>query len=101
MGSSERNRNSFADIAKLLSDFFRELDVVPSDVVAGLVLLRKFQKLERQAIVRQVTPKLFFPCLECIISFARIKRKTLIAHCYISEIVCVIYALNHSIFISA
>lgn len=54
MGSSERNRNSFADIAKLLSDFFRELDVVPSDVVAGLVLLRKFQKIERQSIVRQV-----------------------------------------------
>lgn len=77
MSSSEHNRNSFADIARLLSDFFRELDVVPSDVVAGiylfssrflfvfyfcflfffflgLVLLRKFQKLERQAIVRQV-----------------------------------------------
>lgn len=53
MGSSERNRSSFAEIAKLLSDFFRELDVVPSDVVAGLVLLRKFQKIERQAIVRQ------------------------------------------------
>lgn len=54
MSTSERNHNSFADIARLLSDFFRELDVVPSDVVAGLVLLRKFQKLERQAIVRQV-----------------------------------------------
>lgn len=53
MGRSERNRNSFADIARLLSDFFRELDVVPSDVVAGLVLLRKFQKLERQTVVRQ------------------------------------------------
>lgn len=53
MGSSERNRNSFADIARLLSDFFRDLDVVPSDVIAGLVLLRKFQKLEREAIVRQ------------------------------------------------
>lgn len=55
MGTSERNRNSFAEIAKLLSDFFRELDVVPSDVVAGLVLLRKFQKIERQSIVRQVS----------------------------------------------
>ncbi|BFG01072.1 sn1-specific diacylglycerol lipase alpha [Drosophila madeirensis] len=53
MGSTERNRNSFTDIARLLSDFFRELDVVPSDVVAGLVLLRKFQRLEREAIVRQ------------------------------------------------
>lgn len=54
MVTSERNRNSFAEIAKLLSDFFRDLDVVPSDVVAGLVLLRKFQKIERQAVVRQV-----------------------------------------------
>lgn len=52
MGTSERNRNSFTDIARLLSDFFRDLDVVPSDVIAGLVLLRKFQKLEREAIVR-------------------------------------------------
>lgn len=55
MGSSDRSRNSFTDIARLLSDFFRDLDVVPSDVVAGLVLLRKFQKLEREAIVRQVS----------------------------------------------
>lgn len=37
----------------MLSDFFRDLDVVPSDVIAGLVLLRKFQKLEREAIIRQ------------------------------------------------
>uniref|UniRef100_A0A182VT40 Diacylglycerol lipase-alpha n=1 Tax=Anopheles minimus TaxID=112268 RepID=A0A182VT40_9DIPT len=53
MGNSDRSRNSFTDIARLLSDFFRDLDVVPSDVVAGLVLLRKFQKLEREVIVRQ------------------------------------------------
>lgn len=46
-------QNSFADIARLLSDFFRDLDVVPSDVVAGLVLLRKFQKIERELIVKQ------------------------------------------------
>ncbi|KAK9674916.1 Lipase (class 3), partial [Popillia japonica] len=45
--------NSFADIAKLLSDFFRDLDVVPSDVIAGLILLRKFQKIERRAIVQR------------------------------------------------
>ncbi|XP_034942676.1 sn1-specific diacylglycerol lipase alpha isoform X1 [Chelonus insularis] len=53
MGNSDRNRNSFAEIARLLSDFFRDLDVVPSDVVAGLVLLRKFQKVERELIVKQ------------------------------------------------
>jgi sn1-specific diacylglycerol lipase len=51
--TSDRNRNSFADIARLLSDFFRDLDVVPSDVIAGLVLLRKFQIIERKAIVEQ------------------------------------------------
>jgi hypothetical protein len=55
MGNSDRSRNSFTEIARLLSDFFRDLDVVPSDVVAGLVLLRKFQILEREAIVRQVS----------------------------------------------
>ncbi|KRT83150.1 hypothetical protein AMK59_3055, partial [Oryctes borbonicus] len=53
MRPSDRNRNSFADIAKLLSDFFRDLDVVPSDVIAGLILLRKFQRIERRAIVQQ------------------------------------------------
>jgi len=47
-------QNSFTDIARLLSDFFRDLDVVPSDVIAGLVLLRKFQKIEREAIINQV-----------------------------------------------
>ncbi|XP_015928278.1 diacylglycerol lipase-alpha isoform X2 [Parasteatoda tepidariorum] len=51
IGHSDQQRNNFADIAKLLSDFFRDLDVVPSDVVAGLVLLRKLQRLERQNIV--------------------------------------------------
>ncbi|XP_065343511.1 diacylglycerol lipase-alpha isoform X2 [Cloeon dipterum] len=53
MGNSDRSRNSFSDIARLLSDFFRDLDVVPSDVIAGLVLLRKMQKAQREAIVAQ------------------------------------------------
>uniref|UniRef100_A0A0A9W875 Diacylglycerol lipase-alpha n=1 Tax=Lygus hesperus TaxID=30085 RepID=A0A0A9W875_LYGHE len=51
--NSDRTKNSFTDIARLLSDFFRDLDVVPSDVVAGLVLLRKYQKLERETNVRE------------------------------------------------
>ncbi|XP_049824553.1 diacylglycerol lipase-alpha isoform X3 [Aethina tumida] len=50
---SDRNRNSFSDIARIFSDYFRDLDVVPSDVVVGLVLLRKFQKIEQKAIVEQ------------------------------------------------
>ncbi|XP_045581841.1 diacylglycerol lipase-alpha isoform X2 [Procambarus clarkii] len=52
MGKSDDTRNSFSDIARLLSEFFRDLDVVPSDVVAGLVLLRKYQKLNREEIVK-------------------------------------------------
>lgn len=52
MGNKDDERNSFSDIARLLSEFFRDLDVVPSDVVAGLVLLRKYQKLNRQEIVK-------------------------------------------------
>ncbi|XP_076304469.1 inactivation no afterpotential E isoform X2 [Tachypleus tridentatus] len=55
IGRTDRHQNSFAEIAKLLSEFFRDLDVVPSDVVAGLVLLRKYQRMERQAIVKERT----------------------------------------------
>ena len=48
-------QSSFADIAKLLSEFFRDLDVVPSDVVAGLIIIRKQQKLQRELIAAQCT----------------------------------------------
>lgn len=48
-------RNQITDISRIISDFFRELDVVPSDVAAGLLLLRNFQKLEREETVRHVS----------------------------------------------
>ena len=48
-------QNSFADIARVLSEFFRDLDVVPSDVIVGLVLLRKRQQLLRLRTIHQVT----------------------------------------------
>ena len=47
-------QNSFAEVAKLFTEFFRDLDVVPTDIVAGLVLLRTHQKLRRKVIVSQV-----------------------------------------------
>lgn len=59
MGKSDDARNSFSDIARLLSEFFRDLDVVPSDVVAGLVLLRKYQKLNRQEIVKSTKNEVY------------------------------------------
>jgi hypothetical protein len=47
-------QNSFTEVAKLFTEFFRELDVVPSDVIAGLMLLRNYQKNCRKLIVCQV-----------------------------------------------
>lgn len=49
-----QKQDSFADLARLLSEFFRDLDVVPSDVVVGLLLLRRLQRLEQCSIVKQV-----------------------------------------------
>lgn len=68
MRHSDRSQNSFGDIARLLSDFFRDIDVVPSDVVAGLILLRKYQKIERESIVKQVRDFLimFWMLLEAV-----------------------------------
>eukprot|EP00057_Strongylocentrotus_purpuratus_P022775 XP_011677249.1 PREDICTED: sn1-specific diacylglycerol lipase alpha-like [Strongylocentrotus purpuratus] len=42
--------SAFSDIAILFSEFFRDLDVVPTDVLAGLMLLREEQKQRRRAI---------------------------------------------------
>ncbi|XP_059484399.1 diacylglycerol lipase-alpha-like [Neocloeon triangulifer] len=58
---SDSTANCFPDLAELLTDFFCDLDVVPSDVVAGLILLRKMQKSQRQRDSQEVgneTPKL-------------------------------------------
>ncbi|GFS13864.1 Sn1-specific diacylglycerol lipase alpha [Elysia marginata] len=42
-----------SEIAALFTDFFRDLDVVPSDIIAGLVLLRKYQKQRMNHIISQ------------------------------------------------
>jgi hypothetical protein len=48
----ESIQDSFSEIARLLTDFFR--DLVPTDIVAGLVLLRKQQKKLQETLVTQV-----------------------------------------------
>ncbi|XP_022649530.1 sn1-specific diacylglycerol lipase alpha-like isoform X3 [Varroa destructor] len=50
----EKYGNSFMEIARLLANLFRDLNVSASDVAAGLVLLRKFQRLQRETIQQQV-----------------------------------------------
>lgn len=42
-------------MASLFAEFFRDLDIVPSDIIAGLVLLRQRQRSNRGAILDQVT----------------------------------------------
>ncbi|XP_055888225.1 diacylglycerol lipase-alpha-like isoform X3 [Biomphalaria glabrata] len=46
-------KNSMSEIASLFTDFFRDLDVVPSDIIAGLVLLRKHQQQRMNSIISQ------------------------------------------------
>ena len=41
-------------MASLFAEFFRDLDIVPSDIIAGLVLLRQRQRAKRFAILDQV-----------------------------------------------
>ncbi|XP_078000064.1 diacylglycerol lipase-alpha-like [Glandiceps talaboti] len=50
-GVGDAQQNSFAEVAKLFSEFFHELDVVPSDIIAGFMLLREEQKRRRKLIV--------------------------------------------------
>jgi len=52
---NRKGRNSFSDIAKMLSEFFRDLDVVPSDIAVGLVLLSKRQRLLRLRTIHQTS----------------------------------------------
>ena len=56
-------QSSFSEVAKLFTEFFRDLDVVPTDVIAGLVLLRRHQKVRRKFIVEQVCSHPRLPAL--------------------------------------
>ena len=47
-------QSSFAEIERLLCEFFLDLLVVPTDVLVGLLLLRQRQQLLRQNIISQV-----------------------------------------------
>lgn len=42
-------------MASLFAEFFRDLDIVPSDIIAGLVLLRQTQRSKRSSILDQVS----------------------------------------------
>ncbi|MBV96945.1 Sn1-specific diacylglycerol lipase alpha, partial [Eschrichtius robustus] len=43
--------DAYSEIAYLFAEFFRDLDIVPSDIIAGLVLLRQRQRAKRNAVL--------------------------------------------------
>ena len=58
MTFTNKRKDSFSDIAWLLADFFNDLDLVPTDLVAGLILLRKQQK-KMQQLIPQINNETF------------------------------------------
>lgn len=46
----DQSKDAFSDIAKLLSDFFEGLDVVPTDIAAGLILVQQNQEHEQNKL---------------------------------------------------
>ncbi|KAI8506667.1 hypothetical protein Bbelb_160940 [Branchiostoma belcheri] len=49
-GFDERSQNAFSDVAQVISDFFQDVDLTPSDIAAGLALLQ--QEQDRHSITR-------------------------------------------------
>eukprot|EP01135_Chromosphaera_perkinsii_P000861 Nk52_evm24s152 gene=Nk52_evmTU24s152 len=46
VGTRGQDSNAYAEIAKIFANIFMSVDVVPTDVAAGLVLVRNLQKAE-------------------------------------------------------
>ncbi|KAI1890097.1 hypothetical protein AGOR_G00169710 [Albula goreensis] len=51
--TQDSQSDAYSEIASLFAEFFRDLDIVPSDIIAGLVLLRQRQRSKRSAILDQ------------------------------------------------
>lgn len=49
------SQDAYSEIAYLFAEFFRDLDIVPSDIIAGLVLLRQRQRAKRNAVLDEVS----------------------------------------------
>lgn len=57
-------QDAYSEVASLFAEFFRDLDIVPSDIIAGLVLLRQRQRSKRSSILDQVSlPRKYNNCL--------------------------------------
>lgn len=52
---SSHDRDSFAEVSRLLADFFYDFDVVPTDLLAGLMLMRRKQRHDQMKIAQMVS----------------------------------------------
>uniref|UniRef100_A0A3B4E098 Diacylglycerol lipase-alpha n=1 Tax=Pygocentrus nattereri TaxID=42514 RepID=A0A3B4E098_PYGNA len=51
--AQDSQSDAYSEVASLFAEFFRDLDIVPSDIIAGLVLLRQRQRAKRSAVLEQ------------------------------------------------
>ncbi|KAF3832699.1 hypothetical protein F7725_026364 [Dissostichus mawsoni] len=51
--AQDTQSDAYSEVASLFAEFFRDLDIVPSDIIAGLVLLRQRQRSKRSSILDQ------------------------------------------------
>ncbi|XP_049573661.1 diacylglycerol lipase-alpha isoform X1 [Syngnathus scovelli] len=51
--AQDTQSDAYSEVASLFAEFFRDLDIVPSDIIAGLVLLRQTQRSKRSSILDQ------------------------------------------------
>ncbi|XP_069755150.1 diacylglycerol lipase-alpha isoform X1 [Narcine bancroftii] len=49
--TQDTQSDAYSEVAFLFAEFFRDLDIVPSDIIAGLVLLRQRQRAKRFAVL--------------------------------------------------
>lgn len=51
--------NSFAEIAGVLSVFLRDLDLVPTDIIVGLILMHRRQKLHQRLVISESSTEVY------------------------------------------
>ncbi|CAM9729787.1 unnamed protein product [Lampetra planeri] len=49
--TKDTQTDAYSEVAVLMAEFFRDLDIVPSDIIAGLVLMRQQQRARRNAVL--------------------------------------------------
>ncbi|XP_071960319.1 diacylglycerol lipase-beta-like [Antedon mediterranea] len=60
-GNDENSQDAFSDVSALMATFFKDLDIVPSDIAAGLVLLQYDQERHQRRGERPHIPQRIIP----------------------------------------